>query len=332
MKTKKLGVGINTEHIRTDGIDFIGKKIDGAAELASLLQTFRNPLYETFRIFYMKDDYVIAAEAISNRLPGCVNFAEDGDAKKAYLHTKEIMEALKADSFYICHNHPSGDPSPSAHDRFVTMAYDVFCEGFLGHIVLDHTKFALIDKYGHDEILDVPNCLPKDPFLSPTIEHPLLGTRLESISEAAELGRKLIDCSQTDVSLQIFTDVRGNIRAIEEISSHLLQNIELYKDFLEKRVAEYGGCCSFLITADANMHSNFDILIEEKYLTDSICVDEFGFYWSRLEDNGVRPIPGFEICGKKEDELDIFRDIQYGNSIDEETIKNIEKYDPDIEI
>ena len=97
-------------------------------------------------------------------------------------------------------------------------------------------------------------------------------------------------------------------------------------------LAEYGGCCSFLITADANMHSNFDILIEEKYLTDSICVDEFGFYWSRLEDNGVRPIPGFEICGKKEDELDIFRDIQYGNSIDEETIKNIEKYDPDIEI
>lgn len=332
MKSKTLGVGINTEHIRTDGIDFIGKKIEGAAELASLLQTFRNPLYETFRIFYMKDKYLIAAEAISNRLPGCAHFAEDGDGKKAYLHTNEIMKAIKADSFYICHNHPSGDPSPSMNDRLVTLAYDAFCDGFLGHIVLDHTKFALIDKHGNNKILDVTNRLPKDPFLTPSIDHPLLGTKLESIGEVAEMGRKLIDCNQADVSLQVFTDARGNIRGIEEISSCLLHDIGQYKDFLEKRVAEYGSIGAFLITADANIHSNFDILIEEKYLTDSICVDEFGFYWSRLEDNGVRPLPGFEICGKKEDELDIFRDIQYDNSIDKETVKNIEKYDHDIEI
>lgn len=332
METKKLGVGINTEHIRTDGIDFIGKKIEGAAELASLLQTFRNPLYETFRIFYMKDKYLIAAETISNRLPGSAHLAEDGDSKKAYLHTNDVMKAIKADSFYICHNHPSGDPSPSMNDRFVTLAYDAFCDGFLGHIVLDHTKFALIDKSGNDEILDVPNCLPKDPFLTPSIDHPLLGTKLESIGEVAELGRKLIDCNQTDVSLQVFTDSKGSIRALEEISSDLLNDIWQYKEFLEKRTSEYGNLGAFLITADANIHSKFDVLIEEKYLTDSICVDDFGFYWSRLEDNCVRPLPGYEICGKKEDELDIFRDIQYDNSIDEETSKNIKKTEPDIEI
>lgn len=332
MKSKTLGVGINTEHIKTDGVDFIGKKVEGPAELASLLQTYRNPLYETCRIFYMKDKYVVAAEAISNHLPDMVNMAPDGDRNKPYAHVNKLMKALEADGYYICHNHPSGDPTPSAQDVVTTIAYSVLCEGFLGHIVLDHTKFSYISENGEIELLVVPKHLPEDIFRTATVEHPLLGTIIDGRSAVAELGRKLIDCNQTEVSLHVFINAGSKVQALEEVSSSLIEDKEAYKDYLKKRASEYGSVGCFLVTGNDEIYAGLDDLIKKNYITDTVLITEYGFYWSRGEDQGITMQPEYTRCGEKESEVELFKDIQYDSSIGEEMVKKLEETDLDLEI
>lgn len=49
------------------------------------------------------------------------------------------MERLSADSFYLVHKHPSGNPTPSFSDMPLTSEIGKL-PSYAGHIVLDHIK------------------------------------------------------------------------------------------------------------------------------------------------------------------------------------------------
>ena len=69
-----LGNGITTKYIRDGGINFIfGAEINSPEDLALMMQLYRNPLFETTRVFYLKDKKVITVEGLSNRLPNLVS-------------------------------------------------------------------------------------------------------------------------------------------------------------------------------------------------------------------------------------------------------------------
>ncbi len=94
-------------------------------DLAELGYIFRNPLYETFRIIYMKNDTIVGHEAISSKLPSTTKvFLSDKNGKtnveKNVYKIYNRMNRLSADGYYMVHNHTSGRAVASKSDMSTT--------------------------------------------------------------------------------------------------------------------------------------------------------------------------------------------------------------------
>lgn len=72
-----------------------------------------------------------------------------GTLTAALVHPREIFKAailVNAASILLIHNHPSGDPNPSAEDREVTQR--IYAAGeLLGITLIDHAIFSQGGKY-----------------------------------------------------------------------------------------------------------------------------------------------------------------------------------------
>lgn len=83
-----------------------------------------------------------------NRIAG-ISTAHVGSLDASIVHPREVFtEALlhKAASIIVCHNHPSGDPTPSREDIAVTQTLREAGQ-LLGIDVLDHIILGDDDRY-----------------------------------------------------------------------------------------------------------------------------------------------------------------------------------------
>ena len=298
---RTIGKAVSDEYIVEGGIGFVGRKIVSADNIAELMQCYRNPLYETMRGFYIKDDKLIFAEGITNKLPGNVilSFPEQ---KNFVSHVNNNMERLGADKFYMLHNHPSGNPKPSVNDPLHTRLVADEIKGFEGHIVLNHTKYSLIDKDGNYEILDVPNALEKDVFITASVRHPLLNLKVEGSEQIADIGRKLIGWENTDVSCLVYVDSERKIRMIQELSNSVIEYNSEFCDYLQTQLISAGSVGAIVFTSLEELYDKTEPLIKQGYLSDAVYMDpDFPFYWSK-RDNGI-----------KKDEEYIFAGITFDN-------------------
>ncbi|NCE98118.1 JAB domain-containing protein [Emergencia sp. 1XD21-10] len=280
---KTIGKAISDRYIKEGGINFIGETIESPAQLAGLFQCYRNPLYETFRILYLKDQKLIAAEGVSNHLPGLCYVGFD-DKKPLQVHVKDRMEALEADSYYFVHNHPTGDPTPSMQDILMTRVDASPADGFAGHIVLDHTEFSLINADGSVEKGYVSGALGEDVFHTAEMEHPLLNTKIKNRDEMAEIGRKLIDENE-QISYLVYTNSIGNIQLIQEVSNELILRTEEFEKVYQESLINSGCITFFCITTNEDVFEAMDNLYVNKSITDAIFLDPdyYPFYWSKTE-------------------------------------------------
>jgi hypothetical protein len=130
----------------------IGQEVRTPEDLAVIAQVYRDPRFETFRIIYTKkqDDgtiQVVAETAVTSRLPAIVNF-RGMDTKKVQSMFMEARDKYGADGYWMMHNHPSGDPSPSNSDIGTTKVFARNISGFQGHMVLDSNAFTVIRANG----------------------------------------------------------------------------------------------------------------------------------------------------------------------------------------
>ena len=121
---------------------FPQEKVNSPADVAFAFQQLKNEAVERFYVVGTQNDNIVSVEPISI-----------GTINSALVSTFEPLHLLltkKADSYYLVHNHPSGDVSLSEEDVLVTRkfveAYKKSNLSFKGHIVIDDTKFGLIDK------------------------------------------------------------------------------------------------------------------------------------------------------------------------------------------
>ena len=67
-----------TRKMIEDGqIEFIGKEVNTPADLAYMVQVLRDPRFESFRVFYMKDGKIVGYKTVTSRLPNAVIFSPD---------------------------------------------------------------------------------------------------------------------------------------------------------------------------------------------------------------------------------------------------------------
>lgn len=119
------------------------KTIKMPRDVASILRHYLMHFCSTDR-----ENFIVMFLNTKNRIAG-ISTAHVGSLDASIVHPREVFtEALlhKAASIIVCHNHPSGDPTPSREDIAVTQTLREAGQ-LLGVDVLDHIILGEDDRY-----------------------------------------------------------------------------------------------------------------------------------------------------------------------------------------
>lgn len=116
------------------------RKIQEPADLAYAFKELKNEAQENFFFTAVKNGRIVAVEHLG--------FGTIDQVAVYPFETISLIDKTKADSFYLVHNHPSGEIQPSEADKHLTGVIKRALErqgaNFLGHVIIDDGKFGFI--------------------------------------------------------------------------------------------------------------------------------------------------------------------------------------------
>lgn len=128
--------------------DIRGSRIESPADLAMAAQAIRSPYFESLKAVLMNKDGEVKSSHILTV----------GSIDQTVAHPRELIGWLQGqkpaagDRVSILHNHPSGDPTPSAPDQRVTADFRKAVERtgtrFESHIITNGNRYAVIARNG----------------------------------------------------------------------------------------------------------------------------------------------------------------------------------------
>jgi DNA repair protein RadC/GNAT superfamily N-acetyltransferase len=142
-----MGLSFANEFAQKQRANLVGQKINSASDLAVLSQVYRDPSFETFRLFFTDaDNNVISQLGVTSRLPGSSNAIIGNDLNKYLVEVQKAAKDVGAVGFWMLHNHPSGNVQSSGADRVLTKTFNKYMPGmnFLGHVIINTNKYGLI--------------------------------------------------------------------------------------------------------------------------------------------------------------------------------------------
>jgi len=220
-----LGKAITRSLKAKGGVSLLGRKVSQAKDLAALAQVYRNPEYETFRLFFTKGGEIVGQTAVSSRLPGVAPmFAgkpTNENSEQKLQELREQQDNIAADGFWLLHNHPSGNVEESRPDVNATAMFAQNLRGFQGHVIINHNKYSVLSAaagYGGELAIESriehETFTEKDELLTPEKPHPLLGRLVKSPEDVAEAAAEL---KIEDGYFSLFSHNKAGIRGIMEI-------------------------------------------------------------------------------------------------------------------
>ena len=226
-------------------VDLNESVIKGKQDLVNICNIFRDPRYETFRIFYMKDNKIVGQEYLTSKIPNAVIVfqGKKSDSIRIFEKMRNRMQRLSADGYYLAHNHPTESAKPSEKDIVITQTFDRNVKGFLGHIVLGSTdRYSIIEKDEKGLIR------PKEKRIKIEIintmqeqleENTLYDIKISSRDELVALLKEIQNSKE--YSIAILTDTKNNIRMVLDIPNKMFnQNFENFNGFF-KNIARNCG-------------------------------------------------------------------------------------------
>lgn len=248
-------------------VDLSEAKIGTKKDLVNVCNIFRDPRYETFRIFYMNNDRIVGQETITSKIPNAVIFK--GSSIRIYEKMNSRIQRLRANGYYLAHNHISDSAVPTSKDMDITRDFAANVKGFLGHIVLGNTnKYSIIEENSKGRIL-----MPKEKVLRKSV----LNDMAEKLKENTLFDIK-ISCrenlvailkqiqNEKEYSTVILTDTKCNIRMILDIPNKMFnQNLENLNRFFKNLARNSGSTRVFIGTKDKNTYDK--VLEHIKYGT-----------------------------------------------------------------
>lgn len=203
------------------GKKLIGQKVTSQHDLAPLAQAHRDPRYETFHVVYTKDDMVVGHTAITNRLPGMVRLFHDKRHQNESIgHMKEHMSNLGADSYWILHNHPSGNPRPSKEDVQLTSRMGEALPGLRGHVIVNSNKFAHIDPEGKTRVHEIDGSGTYN-LGKHSLPHDVIGKPVMGVNDVVNIGKQFQKEGHATV---IGRKADGTVSTVASYPEHLLQH------------------------------------------------------------------------------------------------------------
>lgn len=263
-------------------VDLSNANIKNKSDLVEVCNIFRDPRYETFRIFYIKDNKIVGHEAITSRMPNAVKvFALNTMSKNSFYRCCEKMKnrikRLQADGYYLEHNHATESAIPSQADMKITQYISKSVEGFLGHIVLGSSnKYSIIEKDSYGIV-----CMPKEETLNKN-DLKMVESKLEQknvydikISSRVELVALIEKIQSTnEYSLAILTDCRCNVRMILDIPNRIFNlDKENLNGFFKNVARNCGATRVFIGTQDLKTYNRISYHQEYGTIKDSIFLE-----------------------------------------------------------
>lgn len=264
-------------------LDLRKSKIETKKDLVNVCNIFRDPRYETFRIFYMKNDKIVGQEAITSKIPNAVALSFDGkpfatNPIRSYEIMNNRMKRLSADGYYLAHNHISNSATPSMEDMEITRNFAANVDGFLGHIILGNAdKYSIIEEDTNGRIL-----MPKEKTLNKSLlsdmakklqENTLYDVKISNRDELVAVLKQI--SNEKENSITILTDCKCNIRMILDIPNKMFnQSLENLNGYFKNLGRNSGSTRVFVGTQDKDVYNK--LLEHQKYGTikDIVCFDE----------------------------------------------------------
>lgn len=253
-------------------------KIQSQEDIMNLCNIFRDPRYETFRIFYMKNNKIIGQEAFTNKIPDGVNvFKGNGESIRGYEKMKNRMQRLNADGYYLAHNHPSGSAKASPNDLMLTQKFAKNVKGFLGHIIIGlDNRYSIIEKNNEGKVLALEEQVLDNSAINKIdenfIENSFYNMKIAKREDLVALLMKMQ--SNIEYSTVILADAKNNIRMVLDIPNKMFnQNIENLNGFFKNIGRNIGANKVFVGTH--NQKTYFKIIEHQRYGTfkDMVFID-----------------------------------------------------------
>ena len=254
------------------------RELNTKNDLVELASIFRNPIYETFRLIYMKGNKVVGHEAITSRTANCVYIfpkSKNGkdNSQKCFYKIKDRMRRLEANGFYMVHNHPSGNAKASRDDMKVTEVFAEKIKGFKGHLIVNSESYAWIstNKYGIAEAENYIKIkkLRKDKELSIN-KRSIYDVTITSRDELVALMHHIKN--NPDYSTAILTDASGKVRMILDIPNRFINMSKYQLKGYFKNQCNLNGCTRvFFATNNNDVYKKSLTHLENGIFTDSIC-------------------------------------------------------------
>lgn len=255
------------------------REVNTKDDLVELSSIFRNPMYETFRIIYMKDNQIVGHEEISTRTPNSVNIfpkSKNGriNAEKYFYKIHNRMKRLNSNGYYMVHNHPSGNAKASSEDLKVTEYFYKKINGLKGHLIINLETYAWIDvdNYGRafaSNYLPIKN-FKKDRFYKMMTKKSIFNMKISCRDDLVYLMHHIKNTS--DYSTAILTDCMGKVRMILDIPNRMI-NIpkEQLKGYFDNLSKLNGTTRVFFSSSDNDTYKKSLQHLEYGTFTDSIC-------------------------------------------------------------
>jgi len=239
-----------TEPMKKRGyINLNHRLVNTKDDLVEIAEIFRSTQYETFRLIYMKENKIVGYESISSRVPNYVNIFERN--KQGRVNTERCvykilsrMNRLGADSYYMVHNHISGEAKASNEDLKTTAFFIKYIKGFLGHLIINNENYSWIYYDEKENTVKVDKQMPINIGKANKMRKVL---NEKSIYDIKILSRDdLVSVLNTikntpDYSIAILTDSKGQIRMILDIPNNFFNMQEEQLKGYFKNLARMSG-------------------------------------------------------------------------------------------
>lgn len=272
-------LGITSDLRREGSTALVGRTVEHPKELAELAQVYRDPRYETFRVFFVKTskqgagdvqrgtDTIIHATGVSARLPGEAPLLPKGlGATHFAAWLKGEMERTGADGYYLLHNHPSGDPNASSADKAITTRIARDVPGFIAHVVINSGKYGVINEYGGDKVRDLTGLGP-DKLFVPAKPHAMLGVEIGHFEQLAKAAKSL---QQEGFVTLVGVDSKNGVRVIADYPESELDRSPLVLAAALRRLQRMSGAASVFMVGRNLEHESVRKAFHRGLLTEAV--------------------------------------------------------------
>ncbi len=251
-RARITALGIAADIQRAGSAALVGRTVRSADDLAELAQVYRDPRYETFRVFFVKDGYILHATGVSARLPGQTPMVPADMSTAAYVQSfKDQMAELRADGYYLLHNHPSGDPTPSRDDQRATEYLAAQVPGLKAHVVINSNRYAIV-RSGQSAEIKTADFGP-ELLLIPSKPSPVLNALVRKPDDLVSLGKSL---QKPDWVTLIGTDSANKVRITADFpTSALTRDPKVLAGQVRRLMRQSGARHMHLVGSDADVAS-----------------------------------------------------------------------------